>query len=145
MMCFVFKLSKFILVPILFEWLDLRDYVIFDSSVNRKQFQLLLALLREFNNKFQSDVLRHDPIPICLSSIMWLNRRCISVNNVVITNKSFDLLNVIEQSYLTTLWERLFPAEDNSMNRSIVYKYLNKVRCLSVCDTITNALKYQTY
>ena len=81
-MSIIDRLNRFILVPILFEWLDLSDFIGFDSALcSHGHRDVLLQLVRSNSCVFQSKLIDLScAIPLRVDSLKWLSSRNVAVS-----------------------------------------------------------------
>src|SRR5690348_4325610 len=80
----LFKISKFITVPILVEWLTIEDIITFDTAVCNEERNVLITFMREFPKLFQSSLFPSEScIPLSLVLFEWAKIRGFHIQNIV--------------------------------------------------------------
>lgn len=126
-MCFLFKFSKYSLVPLLSDWLSLNELVLFDTSLaNQELHWQLLRLCWEFSSVFQAAYFKTDRVRLSLGCNTWLEKRRF---NSISAEVTLPFLQPLKTSFIGSL---LLSLRDQKDPRTIVRSSMKRVTNLKL-------------
>ena len=126
-MCLLLKFNKYSLVPILTEWLNLQDFVLFDSALaNQELHWQLVRLCWEFSSVFQSLYFKNDRVRLSASCSTWLEKRRF---NTVSAEVTLPFLQSLKVSFISSL---LLSLRDQNTTRAGLRSCMKRVTNLKL-------------